>query len=301
MYVLIVTQGHLLGKHVRMRVYDSSGVVQNLEGLLKEKGFTNGSFVIRKDRQVAQIIGFLPPSWVVLRLDDDNVSGDCKVDARSFIQKEWNTFTPKAKPEYLDKLDNHVALKHIDSKISLVKAKILIALHAAMQSSTCTIKPDSLKIRTKPKGVFAEQKFAKHALKLFPFSNKVECKESGDTKSTGSIWVCSALGSMEFFVAPMSSVPKKDQQGIIAPFWFLAPTHDADMANMELFVPAAKAAENVEQLDVKVSYMRNTKPVAAGDELFYFKDKSPKPLDLSELAPHQVFKRQRTKASVDNS
>lgn len=304
MFCLGLTGMHVHGfvgetfTHVRMRQYDASGAVSNTQALLKEMGFEINSFVIRKDKVRAQIIGFDATNFVVLRLDDDNVTGDFKVDAKSFIQKEWQTYTPKAKPQYLGDLAQHAALNHNDAKISLLKAKIIVALHAAMQSSTCVIKPESLKIRTKPKGVLVEQKFTKHSLKLIPFSNKVECKESGDTKPTASIWVCSALDSMDFYVAPMSTIPKQGQQGMIAPFWFIAPTHDADMANMELFVPSTKAAENIEQLDVKISYMRNIKPVAAGDELFYFKGKSPKPLELEELVPHQALKRLKTKTQV---
>lgn len=283
-----------------MREYDAGGKLANAQNLLAEYGFNVGSHVIRKDKVHGEIVGFEGANSVVLDLGDKKV----KVDASSFLSQQWVKFTPKAAAEFMDDWSRHNCLDFKDSKVAFVKAKIMVELRKHMSQSTCQAKPHLLKLRSKPKGLLAAEKIPKHALKLFPFTLRIETKawDKGPVDpSSPNALICSAVG-LEFYAASVTTLPKEGSlgNGSVVPFWFVGVTHAQDQANCEMVFPKQSLKGNDdEQVEIKIPHLRNKISIAKDEELLIFKPKPQRamPQELAQLLS-LPSKRIRTKESL---
>ncbi|CAK9031000.1 Uncharacterized protein SCF082_LOCUS19438 [Durusdinium trenchii] len=276
-----------------MRQYDESGKIANNQVLVEEMGFKVGCHIIRKDKVTATILGF-KDRFVLLSVQGGDVSGECRVDFQSFLNKEWTLYKPKAQPEFLPEYWKHGPLDHPESQVAFIKAKIVVELRASMHKCTSVSNPSFLKVMSKPKGLFAEERMEKNALCLVPFTCGVMSKDHGsENANTSHVKAYTFQDLWDFYLTPAVSLPKEEQKGLIVPFWFVGTTYDPDMANCELFYPRGNSSKSFESMAVKIPYIRNTQALKAGDELLIFKEKTKKPLDLEQLLPN---KRVRTKS-----
>ena len=278
-----------------MRQYTNTGKVANMKDVVEEMGFKVGCHVIRKDKVTALILGF-KDEYVLLDVNAGGMSGECRVDAQSFVNNEWTLFTPKTKPEFLPEYWEHGPLQNPEIQQSCIRAKILLELRAAMDKCTSVVNPSWLKLMTKPKGVFAEEKIEKHALRLIPFTNAIFSRVHGtENPNASQIKVFTFQDEWDFYLVLSVQLPKEDKKGVIVPFWFVGATYDPDMANCELVYPKGASPKSFESMTVKIPFIRNTHALKAGDELLLHKEKVKKPLDLEQLLPN---KRVRTKGLV---
>ncbi|CAK9114135.1 unnamed protein product, partial [Durusdinium trenchii] len=217
-----------------MRQYSNTGKIANMKDLVEEMGFKVGCHVIRKDKVTAQILGF-KDEYVLLDVNAGGMSGECRVDAQSFVNNEWTLFKPKTKPECLPEYWEHGPLQNPEIQQSCIRAKILLELRNSMGKCTSVVNPSCLKLMTKPKGVFAEEKIEKHALRLIPFTNAIFSREHGtENPNSSQIKVFTFQDEWDFYLVPSVQLPKEDKKGMIVPFWFVGATYDPDMANCEL-------------------------------------------------------------------
>eukprot|EP00438_Fugacium_kawagutii_P028909 Skav225413 [mRNA] locus=scaffold2656:746938:747783:- [translate_table: standard] len=267
-----------------MREYDAKGKLANAQNLLSEYGFHVGSHVIRKDKVHGEIVGFDGTSSVLLDLGNKRV----KVDASSFLGGQWMKFTPKATEVFMDNWSKHNCLQFLDGKVAYLKSRILIQLRNEMSASTCVCKPESLRLRCKPKGVVAAEKIPKHSLKLFPFTLRIDTKAytSNPVDPTSpNVWICSAMG-LEFYAASVTTLPREGSigNGSIVPFWFVQVTHAQDQANCEMVFPKRSSTKSDEEVEIKIPHLRNKAPIAKDEELLIFKPKPVRAMpDLDEL------------------
>lgn len=275
------------GDSMVMRQYDGDGKLANAQALLQEFGFHVGSHVIRKDKVQGQIVGFEGPSGVLLELENKKV----RVDASSFLSKEWTKYQPRAAPEFFDTWRHHNCFDFKDSQVAFMKAKILLEVRLQMSQSTCQKNPQWLLLRSKPKGVVAAEKIGKGALKLIPYTNRIDHKATEDQGST-SIYVTSA-DSVHYFLAPHTTLPTKQKDSMIVLFWFVQCTHSEDEANCEVFHP--KPGANSE---FRVPYIKNRKLIQKGDELLIYKPKAAAPSEQFQDMIPVPQKRMRTKETL---
>ena len=113
-----------------MRQYSDTGKIANMKDVVEEMGFKVGCHVIRKDKVTALILGF-KDEYVILDVNAGGMSGECRVDAQSFVNNEWALYKPKTKPEFLPEYWEHGPLQNPETQQSCIRAKILLELRAS--------------------------------------------------------------------------------------------------------------------------------------------------------------------------
>ena len=125
--------------------------------------------------------------------------------------------------------------------------------------------PDGLVWATKAMGIFANQSFTKHQLKLFPFGALTFAKDNDKkswAKNPAVIRVHTSTGPLTDHLLQVSS-PKLDVeklQGLAIPFWAVQPIEaGSDSINMEVHVHKEEG--------ISIPFLRNSKKLSRGDQL----------------------------------
>jgi hypothetical protein len=157
------------------------------------------------------------------------------------------------------------------------------------------MKHDMPNVRTQLKphrGVFANEKFPIGKLVLAPLGNVilelVDCKRipMGAIKLNGHTVNNAAGKPMQAYIVPRIELPSSQSVGygvtkttevIVAPFCFVHPTIDANVANVEIFTTTVTCNGH----HWKVPVMKNTKIIQPGAELMIYKQAPSKSLPIA--------------------
>eukprot|EP00435_Cladocopium_sp_Y103_P036891 s4034_g9.t1 len=162
----------------------------------------------------------------------------------------------------------------------LAKVQVDMALHLAMQSNQIAM--DQCAFVLNPPGLYILKtiKKAKH-LKFVAIGNvsKVKKKEQpAQDQKVQSQHIVQHRGE-EWSITPWKQDHTFDQDGKshLNPYWWVKPCDDEDVANMEF--------ATVSQDGINVPILQNSKPLAAKEQLFYYKSKKDQEAASGSAAP----------------
>ena len=260
----------------------------NVEAILTHAGFPLSSSVIRKDKVTIGIIQKVLGEDVHLLPQ----SGKAVISHyKSFLMGEWTLQNPRKQSDFFLFETFPVLKENVKVMVENVKAMII---QESFQHFVKDCKGmDKLSISIKPAAVKAMSKIPKGKLKVYAYNHVVHVKKPGDSPPANIIHGC-YLDELEFSVAPLYY---SDENGMMCPFWYVSVTHDADYANMEVVNEGSAkiAGGNVQDTKIVQIFMRNMRDLEEGDQLYIYKAKKKKALDLMPLQP---TKRMKTKSSA---
>jgi len=151
---------------------------------------------------------------------------------------------------------------------------------SAMYSLTNASPMPNLQLFAKPtKKVVTTAKYKSHELVLAPASLAVSSGKLADKPASASLVTANfKQDSVAFWLTPPPVSTDMSKKSLVAPFWLVPRTSDADKANMELHKVIVKVSMDVgpksTKTDHKVEFeiLRNSKPLKEGDELFVLQE-----------------------------
>ncbi len=214
-----------------------------------------------------------------------------KVSVASFTKGEWSKCQPVAQKTKTE-LDltscgplASAAFAKLDVKGEVVKElRVLYEQYAHVEGG--------LRIFTKPKvEVVAKTWFGAQKLVLVPATLRVECDVAGPGGRRGGgakvpmgaldLGVLLKTGgkAIRFFLNPTRTFPQEDEPGYVCPFWLVQGSSDAksDLINMELTEDLSDYERKGRSKQIKIPFLRNTRPIKDGETLVVFRKKEERP------------------------
>lgn len=147
--------------------------------MLVDAGFSTGMVVKRKQDELQGTIRSMSATLVTLELEDGTMK---TAQATSFLQGLWKEV--KAQQQDPVEVVGYPG-KEIQKSIftSMIKGRIFLALSQKWDQ------PDSVKLFTKPRGVFALKSFRAKSLKMPLITSKVELRTNQREPSLGYVCV----------------------------------------------------------------------------------------------------------------
>lgn len=270
-----------------------------MSSILKESGFYEKQFVIRRgDKVIAQIVEFQDDT-VKLHIEEGPITGYAQVSAASFLEKkEWKALskTPVT-PEEVTGWAEFKASDHLDVKVHLAKAAIFQKLLDLEKKHQKTY--DGLKIFVKPqRSAVASKPFSKGKLTLVPTTLKIEVKHDGDEPKEPGNHVCigrAGHSDLSFYLLPCFNVPTEKKEGgkkvgFVSPYWCVRPTRDPNEANCE---KSGEFSPTDGNSSLMIPTIRNSKDIAVGDTLLLHVPKIDKAPVLEDFQPIETGGKRR--------
>ena len=287
---------------LRHREYDSSGTLASKASILKESGFHEKQFVIRRgDKVIAQIVEF-QDDHVKVHVEEGPITGYAQVSVASFLEKrEWKPLskTPPSSEEVAD-WSKFKASDHLDVKVHLAKAAIFKKLLDMEKKHQKTY--EGLKIFVKPqRSVVASTPFAKGKLTLVPTTLKIEVKHDGDGPKESGSYVCigrAGYADLSFYLMPCFNLPTEKKEGekkvgFVSPYWCVRPTRDPNEANCEKIGQFSPTDGNS---SLTIPTIQNSKDISVGDALLLYVPKIDKTPVLEDFQPLETGGKRRKKS-----
>ena len=305
---LFAFEGFRVCHLTRMRSYGADGQLEALHQKVQEKGFKVGDHILRKaDEAYARITGF-DKDFVLLSMESDGILGDFRVHCDSFLKKDWRKYQPRKAEECIENHSLHGPLEHDEFKILFLKGKIAQALQEVAKKHP---DPDGLQLVLRPsKAVVATKGFAVGKLVLAPCTPRVAASTDAEGPGLDLGALCRNFKGekVHFFLQSFVAVPRALEdgavtQGCLCPCFFVPVTHDEEEANMSFVVKKEPSdLQALENVQIRVPVMRNTKPIAVGDRLWVYREKKDRPAEnLDEILPvgKPAAKRRRVKGAEE--
>ena len=257
--------------------------------ILESMSIKAGTFVRRKKDKVECEVLHVDHAVKLKNLSDGRA---VKVQIDAFVRGEWQVYTPKQEVHEIVDLELYGPQGqsvHPDFDIAHTVAKIHCEMHALVENHDVHGSMKMLKFVFRPtRSLVTKSAIGKGKLILVPFSSKVVARSSSDTlHGAAEVTLQNGCHDRRFFIVASNIMPKASEEapdlpvGFLCPYFMIQTVEDESKANMTSVLSGTKSS------DLRVPLMKNSVPLAAGQELLIFKAKAPKQEEPLEAASPQ--------------
>ena len=225
----------------RTRTYDETQGLTDYASLVWDVARVKpGMDVVRRSDKVIATVMEFREDQVILKVDGKA----CQVSVKSFLKGEWQVYAASQKgEEVIDDLAACNPLTSDQMQCSKWQTKLMQRMIDLLEK--CTGYEDKLEVVLKPyRGLRATldiPKGGKKSLQLVPASTRITVVSAAKQQAVppGAVELGCFMQNQRgedlyFYIMPMTTQPKGQERGFIAPWWFVQWSDDPEECNMEV-------------------------------------------------------------------